>query len=285
MSDLGGYEPSRRAHDQLAACDAGLPDLEDGGFLGVFQPCMALFSTRRAALCPVEKAGAWPLARSDLDPQSRALLSELGALPTLPPHLFGERGFQSTSEDVRRFTDRSIPPSTTPLRTGSDVGAFSRRPASLHCDPALLGGRFRKPEQWSEVALFIRQTARYPMATRSDGSAFRNSILAGFADETFDASLLVAYLNSSPVRWYHYMRHRDARQGMPQLKIAHLRALPAPPENHPGLSALRAMGERLDLRNQGISEDEQAELDTLVYEILGVSSEAREVIEGWRQAR
>ncbi len=283
MSDLGGYEPSRRAHDQLAICDSELPDLEDGGFAGVFQPCMALFSTRRRDLYPVEKAGVWPLARHDLDPPSRALLAELGALPTLPPHLFGERGFQSTSEDVRRFTETSAAPSTTPLRTGSDVAPFARKPPSLYCDPALLGGRFRKAEGWSEVAILIRQTARYPMATRSDGSPFRNSILAGFADATFDAALLVAYLNSSPVRWYHYMRHRDARQGMPQLKIAHLRALPSPPEGHPGLADLRAMGDRLDRSNRGISESEQAALDELVSDLLGLSAEAREVVDTWRK--
>jgi hypothetical protein len=284
MSDLGGYEPSRRAHDTWAIADAELPDLEDGGFEGVFQPCMALLSTKRRAAHPVERAGPWPLARHDLDPPSRALLAELGALPTLPAHLFGERGFQSTSDDVKRFTEGPVPPSSTPLRVGGEVSAFRRRTPVLHCDPARLGGRLRSPEAFREVAFYVRQTARWPMAALSDGLAFRNSILAGFADDTWSAPFLVAYLNSSPVRFYHYMRHRDARQGMPQMKIAHLRALPAPPEPHPMLARLRAFGERLSAENRGIDADEQAELDTMVADLLGIGAEGRATIAAWQRA-
>lgn len=283
MSDLGGYEPSRRAHDTWAICDAELPDLEDGGFEGVFQPCMGLISTKRRAAHPVDKAGVWPLARHDLDPPSRELLAELGAFPTLPAHLFGERGFQSTSDDVRGFTQAKTGRSTTPLRVGGDVAPFSRKEPVLHCDPEALGGRLRSREGFAEVAFYVRQTARFPMAAASDGLPFRNSILAGFADETFDAPFLVAYLNSSPVRWYHYMRHRDARQGMPQMKIAHLRALPAPPREHPAFGLVRALGERLASANRGIDPETQDELDAHVCDLLFLGAESRATIRSWRR--
>src|SRR6185437_9860895 len=100
MSDLGGYEPSRRAHDALAVCDDDLPDFGDRAFDGVFQPSMALLSTRRPAPVTVTKAGPWPLRREDLDAPTAALLPRLAAMPRLPPHLFGERGFQSMGDDV-----------------------------------------------------------------------------------------------------------------------------------------------------------------------------------------
>ncbi|MFX8945871.1 hypothetical protein ABTN08_19540, partial [Acinetobacter baumannii] len=35
MSDLAGYAPSRRAHDELCEVERELPDFEDGGFDGV----------------------------------------------------------------------------------------------------------------------------------------------------------------------------------------------------------------------------------------------------------
>ncbi len=63
MSDLAGYEPSRRAHDELCVCDEELPDFGDRAFEGVFQPSMALLSTRRPAPVPLRKTGPWPLQR------------------------------------------------------------------------------------------------------------------------------------------------------------------------------------------------------------------------------
>jgi hypothetical protein len=282
MSDLGGYEPSRRAHDVLCACDPDLPDFGDRAFERVFQPSMGLLSTRRAAPRPAAKAGAWPLARSDLDAEAAALLDRLAALPKLPGHLFGERGFQSTGGDVTHLHALNGPegPFTVAVRVGSDIEPFLRRPPSLYCDPSLFGGRFRPEADWRAVKLLIRQTARFPMVAPSDGLAFRNSILAGFSDERWNEALLLAYLNSTPVRWYHYMRHRDARQGMPQVKIAHLRAIPAP-EGAGRLAEVAAAGRALGEANRGILPVEQQELDRLVGDALDLAREERAVIARW----
>jgi hypothetical protein len=286
MSDLGGYAPSRRAHDALCACDDDLPDFGDEAFEGVFQPSMGLFSTRRPAPVALEAAGPWPLERDDLDEVTRALLDRLGALPRLPPHLFGERGFQTTGDDVSRLHELPGPegPFTTGVRVGGDIEPFLRRPPQLYCDPGAFGGRFRPEAAFEAVKLLIRQTARYPMVALSDGKAFRNSILAGFADEDHSAHLLLAYLNSAPIRWFHYMRHRDARQGMPQMKIAHLRALPAPPRRSPVSTALERIGREMGERNTGASPAEQEVIDGLVADALGLDPAARARIAGWAAA-
>ena len=279
-SDLDGYEPTRRAHDALAVCDDELPDFGEKAFDGVFQPSMGLLSTRRTAPITLETTGPWPLERRDLDPFTRALVERLSALPPLPPGLFGERGFQSAPADARHLAPRLAPepPFTVAVRAGSDIAPFLRKPAEIHCDPAAFSGRFRAPAAWRTVKLLIRQTARYPMVVLSDGEAFRTSILAGFADDAWSPHLLLGYLNSTPVRWLHYMRHRDARQGMPQLKIAHLRAIPAPPPRGATTEALIRMGRELGERNTGITPEEQDELDSLVAEILSLDEPERALV-------
>jgi hypothetical protein len=285
-SDLEGYEPTRRAHDALSVCDDDLPDFGEKAFDGVFQPSMGLLSTRRRERVSIESASPWPLERKDLDADTRAVVERLSALPPLPPRLFGERGFQSTSADLRHFHALRAPEArfTVPVRVGGDIAPFLRRPAEIHCDPEAFAGRLRPAAEWQTVKLLFRQTARYPMAVLSDGAAFRNSILAGFADAEWSAHLLLAYLNSTPVRWLHYTRHRDARQGMPQLKIAHLRAVPAPPLPGDTGEALTRIGRDLGERNRGISAAEQDGLDAIVAGILGLDAATQGRIRAFRAA-
>jgi hypothetical protein len=80
------------------------------------------------------------------------------------------------------------------------------------------------------------------------------------------------------------MRHRDARQGMPQLKIGHLRALPAPPRGAPARAALERMGRELGERNAGISVAEQDALDGLAADALDLPAAARARIAAWAAA-
>jgi hypothetical protein len=285
MSDLHGYAPSRRAHDALCEVDGELPDFGDR-FEGVFQPCMALLSTRRAAPERGERARAWPLERRDLDARAAALLTRLDALPKVPPEAFGERGFQTTGEDVRRLSRAGGPPAPgdVGLRTGADVAAFRRKAPCYRCDPHVFEGRFRAEEEWRRVRVLIRQTARFPMACLSDGLPFRNSVLAGFELEGLSAELMVAFLNTAPVRWFHYMRHRDARQGMPQLKIGHLRALPLPGQDRSLRGALADLGATLSARNDGVRPDEQRALDRIAADLLGLDEEERALIAEWAGA-
>ncbi len=77
------------------------------------------------------------------------------------------------------------------------------------------------------------------------------------------------------------MRHRDARQGMPQMKIAHLRALPAPARGTPALAALERIGRELGERNTGIDVAEQETIDGLVADALRLEAQARARIAAW----
>jgi hypothetical protein len=81
----------------------------------------------------------------------------------------------------------------------------------------------------------------------------------------------VAYLNSNVVRFIHYQRGRDARQGMPQLKIGHLRASPLPDAPERVFAALVRFS----------SEEETDALDAVVGEALGLSARERELVKAW----
>ena len=282
MSELAGYRPTRRAHDRLCAPDATLADLGASAFDGVFQPCMVLRSTRRATALEHVPEHAWPVERPDLDAVAHDLIEKLSR-PPLPAHLFGERGLQSSGKDGAHLVAAPDARHSVPLRTGSDVEAFGLKNPSAHADPAWFGARLRPASEWARVRLLVRQTARVPVVALSDGTGFRNSLLAGFDDAEYPAEFLVAYLNSTPVRWLHHARHRDARQGMPQLKIAHLRATPAPPSLELKRT-LAALGKELSLRGRGIRASEQAELDELVADSFDLTPKERERLRDFRSS-
>ena len=281
MSEQAGYEPTRRAHDRWCACDPDLPDYGNS-FAGVFQPCMLLRSTRAPEERATVDAGPWPVERPDLDAASSALVAQMIREP-LPAALFGERGLQSMGPDTEHLRPEADAEHTVAMRVGGDIEAFRREAPSLFAARAWFGARLRPAEEWAEVRVLIRQTARVPIAALSDGEGFRNSILAGFEDDAYPAAFLVAYLNSTPIRWLHFMRHRDARQGMPQMKIGHLRAIPAPPARSL-VGDLAALGAALSKRNRGVTAEEQERIDRMVADAFGLSEEQRAVVWRWREA-
>lgn len=272
MAELDGYAPTREVFDRAAVCDDALPDLGEDAFEGVSQPAMVLLGTLRETRLASGSSAPWPLARPDLDAEARGILARMVG-PTLPPGTFGERGVQTAGEDARRFTATPDATHTLPLREGKNVTPFCLGAPARWADPAALGARLRGPEAWAKVDVVLRQTARFPIAARADGGAFRNTLLAGFASEGISAGALLAWLNSAAVRWRHYHLHRDARLGMPQVKIAQLRAIPAPPAR--ALAALHALGEALGARNAGITDDEQRDLDARVFDAIGLSDAER----------
>jgi hypothetical protein len=283
ISDLGGYQPTRRAHDVLCEVDTELPDFGDA-FDGVFQPSMGLLSTRRSAPLSSASGAPWRVARHDLDGPARALLDRLASLSPLPAECFGERGFQTTGDDAARLlpTGTPSPPFVVPIREGADVRAFQALPPRLHLDPSGLEGRLRAPAAFRAVAVLVRQTARFPIAALADGLAFRNSILAGFAAGGCDRFALCAWLNAAPIRWLHFMRYRDARQGMPQVKIAHLRSIPRVPDEH--VATMQRLGEEIGARNRGVSASEQGALDEAAGCALGLSEAERALVAAWAES-
>lgn len=277
MADLAGYAPARRAHDTLAEADRNLVDYGADAFDGVFQPAMGLCSTRRErAIEPGDED--WDLARTELDAPTRSILDRLAPLPRLPAAAFGERGFQTYRGDVEKMSRTRDARRATGVRIGRDVTPFRAGPPSLFVDPSDFGARFRSPESWKLVRGYVRQTARFPMAALGDGTPFRNSVLALFDADGIVEEALVSYLNAWPIRFFHFMRFRDARQGMPQVKIGHLRGLPfcADPDL---LQELARIGREIGRRNAGIEPERQAELDTLVSRALGLTAPERERVE------
>jgi hypothetical protein len=213
-------------------------------------------------------------------------LARLAALDTLPDELFGERGIQSDKSLAPHIIASSVPIDrfVTPVRTGTDVREFELRPPLHHVDPKGFGSRMRTPEEFHAVRVLVRQTARYPIAATSDGAAFRNSLLAGFEHPAWPPEALVALLNSALVRWVHYMRFRDARQPiMPQVKIGHLRSIPAPAKGFgTRLRILAGLGQRLsEVARRTEWDAARSELDGLVAECYELTPEERATVTRW----
>ena len=246
MSDLGGYEPSRRAHDELCVCDDELPRLRRQGFRGGLSALdgPALDAAARADLHRGGRAVAAP-AEGSRRRDHRAPRSARALCRHCRSHLFGERGFQTTGDDVSRLHALAAPEGsfTTGVRVGGDIEPFLRRPPQLYCDPRGFGGRFRAEAEWRAVKLLIRQTARYPMVALSDGQAFRNSILAGFSDDEHSVDLLLAYLNfePDPLVPLHAPPGRAAGDAAAE-DCAPPRAAGAPPEARPPSQRSSASG-------------------------------------------
>jgi hypothetical protein len=70
---------------------------------------------------------------------------------------------------------------------------------------------------------------------------------------------------------------------MPQVKIGHLRAIPAPTCLNPKLrDSLGKLGERLIERNAGLQDRDRARLDDMIFECYGLSTEQRATVtSGW----
>jgi hypothetical protein len=241
---------------------------------------MAIVSTRRpSSIAPGD--ACWDLARSDLDETTQRMVERLGRAPTVPAAAFGERGFQTSRGDKEHFVRARRSDRDVALRIGSDVSPFRTGAPTYFVDPAELSVRWRSDDVWRAVDVYVRQTARFPMASLGDGLPFRNSILAGFGVEPFGRFALLAYLNALPVRFFHHARFRDARQGMPQIKIGHLRSVPMPCASGAFVAALEEKGRALGGRNAGTSAEEQHALDAMVAEAWGLDALEREKMRVW----
>lgn len=283
VADATRYSKVRASHNVLCQPECDLPELGEDAFSEVFQPCMALVSTCRSEPNPKASGEPWSLAQHHVESWVRDLLTHLDGLPKLPAALFGERGFRSSATDRGKFAKLPAPkpPLDVPLYEGTSVREFELLPPTAFADGAKLPSVLPAPK-WREVDLFIRQTAKYPIVSISGRAAFRNSIIAAFGKPPFTADALLAYLNSSPVRWYHFHKQRDAQQGMPQVKVGHLRMLPAPQRSE--LEQLNAIGARLRRRGAGITPEERTELDHLVAKALGITASMFERVRAWAES-
>jgi len=201
----------------------------------------------------------------------------LAGLPRLPAELFGEMGLQTNSAVTRQLLYRGrTPPAefSYALLEGRNIAEFRLSPPRLFLKPdqAFLSAqrcRLRAAADYQRVKVVVRQTAAITIAAAHDGTPFRNSLLAGFELPDFPSLLTLGLLNSTLYRALHLAGRRDARQGaFPQVKIGHLRSLPAPPQ-----SAARARIAELSLQasRAGLTEELRRSLDAAVYAAFGIS--------------
>jgi hypothetical protein len=294
VADLQGYRAVRRAvRATHTPCE---PMLEFGqdAFESVTQPCFALIAEARtgSASSPSAEDGPFRLAERQraggqaAEVKAPSALSEIAKLPVFPRDLFGEMGFQTTGVVSKQLLLRAPAPDGRhhyPLLEGRDVKEFSEGPPRLFLAPdtELLRKarcRLRDRDDYRRVRFVIRQTARFPIAALHDGLPFRNSLLAGFAVDGFPAELVVGLLNSSLYRALHLATQRDGRQAVfPQVKVAHLRALPAPPADPEARADVAALSAAL---TENADRALLVHLDAAVFRLFGVSAPAtREVLE------
>ncbi|MBN1611901.1 MAG: hypothetical protein JW940_35045 [Polyangiaceae bacterium] len=296
VADLDGYRAVRRAVTQSHTVREPLLEFGQDAFAGVTQPCFALVADPDPAAeqsdhpwTLVERARAHAEA-STVDPPR--LLDTLGRAERLPGELFGEMGLQTTSEVTRTLLLRSPRPDAGhryPLLEGRNVREFHEGAVQLYLrdDPELLRRarcRMRPESDYTRVRFVVRQTARVPIAALHNGQPFRNSLLAGFDHPDWPPALVVGLLNSALYRALHLALRRDARQAaFPQVKIAHLRALPRPPQDPALMSRIEEVTRSATAT--GVSPALRATLDALVFDLFGVPAKDRTATLRFVQAR
>ena len=294
VSDLQGYRAVRRAvRATHTPCE---PMLEFGqdAFESVTQPCFALIAEARTGSESPEGAADGPFRLAErqragaraVEINVPSALLEITKLPTFPRALFGEMGFQTSGTVSKQLLLRAAVPDSRhhyPLLEGRDVKEFAQGPPRVFLAPdaELLRQahcRLRDREEYRRVRFVIRQTARFPIAALHGGLPFRNSLLAGFAVDGLDAELVVGLLNSSLYRALHLATQRDGRQAVfPQVKVAHLRALPEPPAGPEARAEIAALSHAL---TQSGDLTLRARLDLAVFRLFDVSASAgQEVLE------
>ena len=293
LSDLDGYAETRRVVTSTHRVLQPLLEFGQDAFSQVVQPCFGLIALARTTPAPGDSRPFVLEERARLSSSAQRIerpscLAQLELGPRLPKSTFGELGFQSNSKVVmhlfRRGTE-AVPPYELGLLEGRCVKEFVETPPRvfMHPDPEALRvyrARLRDPQVYREVDFVVRQTAAYTIAARHDGSPFRNSLIAGYGNEDYDADLLVGLLNSALFRCYHVSRQRDARQAtFPQVKVAHLRALPAPPSDPAARARVREVSQAA-ARVGGLSSDLRTELDQAVFSLFSISADdGRRVID------
>lgn len=290
VADLDGYRALRRR--LLTTHEPCEPLLEFGqdAFETVTQPCFALIAKPRPPHSPADERRFRLAEREILGKQAKTVappevLLRLACAEAFPRELFGELGFQSNRDVSTRLflrAERARPPFTYPLLEGREVSEFrvGEPRLFLHPDEGLLKKtrcKLRLAEDYRRVRFVIRQTAKFPIAALHNGLPFRNTLLAGFAVHDLSAELVVGLLNSSLYRALHLASQRDARQKVfPQVKVAHLRALPRPPEGREALRERVAELTREAVRLKTV--ELRRELDQAVFELFDLSSGDREAV-------
>jgi len=296
IADLDGYKAVRRTLTASHRPREPLLELGQDAFESVVQPCFVLVAEPDPGAQADDRP--WRLAeRQRVGGAAEAvrvpeLLSLLARAPSLPSMAFREMGFQSSRIASRELMLRAPCPDQRhryPLLEGRDVSEFSEGPPRLYLcvEPEELARarcRVRQEQDYQAARFVVRQTAKVPIAALHSGLPFRNSLLAGLEVEGFSAELLVALLNSALYRALHLSTRRDARQAaFPQVKLAHLRALPRPPDDTALHARLAGMTRRAT--HGGMAPALRRELDDAVFDLFAVPADHRREVRAFLAVR
>ncbi|HED64012.1 MAG TPA: hypothetical protein ENJ09_00495 [Planctomycetes bacterium] len=229
LCELERYGGVRRQVTAQARVISPPRELGESAFPGVVEPATLLLLGPRTSNDPASPA-PWSTTRGS------ELLSALAAHPRLPPDCFGDIGVHTGNASAQLLLPpESRSPAALPIREGRDLVAFHLSPARRRIRTDLERTperRFRIPplERHQAIPILVRQTARHPIAAlHTDPGLFRNSLLAVRPPPDLDPAFVVAVLNGTVARSAHRLSFLDARQRtFPQVKVAHLRAVPFP---------------------------------------------------------
>jgi hypothetical protein len=292
VADLDGYRPMRRVLSRTHQVCEELVEYGQDAFEGVVQPCFALIADafenhepNDAPFSLVERAHQGASAER-VEPPS--VLARLRTLEPFDKEIFRELGFQTNTVVSKNLLLRNAspePPFDYPLLEGRDVNEFRVGEPKLFLNAdrdtlRRLRCKLRALDEYREVKFVVRQTAKYPIAALHNGFPFRNSLIAGFDNEAFPAAVLVGLLNSTLLRVLHLATQRDARQTtFPQVKLVHLRSLPAPP---PSVVRAAKFGQWVSrVSGRPLEAEQRRELDAMVFDWYGVSADEATAVEGF----
>jgi methylase of polypeptide subunit release factors len=283
LADLEGYRPVRSVLSATHQVCEPLLELGQDAFESVTQPCFALVAVPRQV--PEADPGRCFVLSERKNAAARATelrtppaLERLASLPRFPSELFGEMGLQTSSAITRQLLYRGNQPPAEysyALLEGRNIAEFRLQAPRLFLKPdrTLLDQhrcRLRDVTEYRRVKLVVRQTAAITIAAAHDGTPFRNSLLAGFELQDFPFELTLGLLNSTLYRALHLAARRDARQGaFPQVKIAHLRALPAP-QRSPACQKIAELAR--EAGRSGLSLELRRALDAAVFAEFSITA-------------
>lgn len=274
VADLDGYAPTRSAVTQSAVIREPLMSYGERRFSRVFMPCMRFAAIASGSHGRIGDDRTWQV-RSEVEGETNdlGLAALLSSCPRFPPELFREVGLQTTPASRSHIGAQAS--NRVPLLEGKDLSEFSTPVPRNWIDESALSAR---DAQQLSAQVLIRQTARYPIACPSPRLHFRNSVIGIFPSEPWTADVLLGVLNSRLIRWFHYSSFRDAREGMPQLKIGHLRKYPAP-RDRTALAAISHIAREL-VANPG-DPTLRSELDREVEAAYGTTAGQRSLLADW----
>lgn len=242
MADLEVYSEVRRQVSARAALAGPVLDVGESAFPGVTHP-VGLFTFIIRDHATRGSPAAWPVLDADPATTSKGkveplkeVAAKLAKLPRFAPETFSDPGVHTGNAGKMLVRRRRPVGPAAPLRIGSDVTPFvlSRPRHWLRLGVAPSRRTYftiRPLSRYRQVPIVLRQTANRPIAARhSRPTYFRNSVLACAGLAGLPHTVMVGLLNSALFAWLLRTMAADARQRtFPQVKVGHLRQLPAPP--------------------------------------------------------